>query len=97
MAKNVLILCTGNSCRSQMAEGLWQHLGAGEWRAASAGSKPAGYIHPLAVKAMQERGIDIAQGRSKSLDEYACQEFRRVRDEIEQQIQSWLDEQHEEK
>ena len=73
--KRVLILCTGNSCRSQMAEGLWQTLGKGQWQAFSAGSKPSGYVHPLAVRAMQERDIDITTNRSKSVDEFSGQEF----------------------
>jgi len=75
MTQRVLILCTGNSCRSQMAEGLWNTLGAGTWEAHSAGSKPSGYVHPLAVKAMQERGIDISDGQSKSVTEFADQQF----------------------
>ncbi len=73
--KRVLILCTGNSCRSQMAEGLWQSLGNGQWQAFSAGSQPSGYVHPLAVRTMQERDIDITTNRSKSVDEFAGQEF----------------------
>jgi len=73
--KKVLILCTGNSCRSQMAEGLFRELGKGEWEAFSAGSKPSGYVHPLAVAAMKGRGIDIRSGRSKSVNEFANQEF----------------------
>jgi len=47
--KRVLILCTGNSCRSQMAEALWESLGSGKWESESAGSKPSGYVHPLTV------------------------------------------------
>lgn len=73
--KRVLILCTGNSCRSQMAEGLWRELGAGEWEAVSAGSKPAGYVHPLAVQAMAEIGIDLSHGESKSVEPFADQRF----------------------
>jgi len=73
--KRVLILCTGNSCRSQMAEGLWQTLGEGRWESFSAGSKPSGYVHPMALRAMQERGIDLASARSKSVDEFAGQPF----------------------
>lgn len=69
----VLILCTGNSCRSQMAEVLWNHLGKGHWQAESAGSKPAGYVHPLAVKVVSEMDLDLSQGRSKSIDEFAGQ------------------------
>ncbi len=73
--KRVLILCTGNSCRSQMAEGLWRTLGEGRWESFSAGSKPSGYVHPLALRAMQERDIDLAAARSKSVDEFAGQPF----------------------
>lgn len=76
--KRVLILCTGNSCRSQMAEGLWRELGAGGWEAVSAGSKPAGYVHPLAVAAMAEADVDISNGVSKSVDPFADQRFDAV-------------------
>lgn len=73
--KSVLILCTGNSCRSQMAEALWQDLGGGEWQAASAGSNPSGYVHPLAITAMSELGTDLSSHRSKSVDEFADSSF----------------------
>jgi len=73
--KRVLILCTGNSCRSQMAEELWETLGAGEWQAESAGSKPSGYVHPLAIQAMQELDIDLSANTSKSLDQFKDQPF----------------------
>ncbi|MCH9654577.1 MAG: arsenate reductase ArsC [Planctomycetes bacterium] len=73
--KRVLILCTGNSCRSQMAEELWETLGAGEWQAESAGSKPSGYVHPLAIQAMQELEIDLNANTSKSLDQFKDQPF----------------------
>jgi arsenate reductase (thioredoxin) len=73
--KRVLILCTGNSCRSQMAEGLWNLLGQGQWSAVSAGSKPAGYVHPLAIVAMQELGIDLSAARSKHLEKFASDKF----------------------
>lgn len=73
--KRVLVLCTGNSCRSQMAEALWELLGNGEWQARSAGSKPAGYVHPLAIRAMQELGIDLSGCLSKSLDEFRSEPF----------------------
>ncbi len=73
--KRVLVLCTGNSCRSQMAEGFFRHLGHGQWEAHSAGSAPSGYVHPLAIAAMKESGIDISSGRSKSVSEFAGQEF----------------------
>jgi arsenate reductase (thioredoxin) len=73
MTKRVLILCTGNSARSQMAEGLWNQYASGEWKAESAGSSPAGYVHPFAIQAMAEIGIDISRGRSKSVDEVVGQ------------------------
>lgn len=75
MTKRVLILCTGNSCRSQMAETLWETLGNGEWESESAGSKPSGYVHPLAIRAMQELDIDISQNTSKSLEQFRDQSF----------------------
>ncbi len=68
--KQVLFLCTGNSCRSQMAEGLVNYFRDDEWEAYSAGTKPAGYVHPLAIQTMAELGIDISQNRSKSADEF---------------------------
>ncbi len=73
--KRVLILCTGNSCRSQMAEYLWNDLGRGQWQAVSAGSNPAGYVHPLAVTAMQELGINLAGAESKHLDRFVKEPF----------------------
>lgn len=75
MTQRVLILCTGNSCRSQMAEALWESLGQGEWQSESAGSKPSGYVHPLAIGAMQELDIDISANQSKLLDQFRNQEF----------------------
>lgn len=68
--KTVLFLCTGNSCRSQMAEGLVNHYFGDAWQAVSAGTQPSGYVHPLAVAAMAEVGIDISSGRSKNADEF---------------------------
>lgn len=68
--KKVLFLCTGNSCRSQMAEGLVNHFLSERWQAVSAGTEPSGYVHPLAVAAMAELGIDISAGRSKNADEF---------------------------
>ena len=73
--KTVLILCTGNSCRSQMAQAIWQNLGQGKWNAESAGSKPSGYVHPLALKAIEEIGLSIDGLRSKSVDEFAQQDI----------------------
>jgi len=68
--KRVLILCTGNSCRSQMAEGWVNHELAGTWIARSAGTKPAQQVHPLAIRAMAEAGIDISDGTPESVDRY---------------------------
>jgi len=68
--KRVLFLCTGNSARSQMAEGLVNHLPGERWEAFSAGTKPAGHVHPLAVRVMAELAIDISSQRSKSADEF---------------------------
>jgi arsenate reductase len=68
--KRVLILCTGNSCRSQMAEGFVNAQLSGRWEARSAGTQPAGRVHPLAVRAMQEAGIDISHGRPDHVDDY---------------------------
>lgn len=75
MSKRVLVLCTGNSCRSQMAEALFAELGRGQWKSASAGSAPSGYVHPLAIRVMADRGIDISHGRSKSIGDFEGQTF----------------------
>lgn len=66
----VLILCTGNSCRSHLAEGILQRALQGRCPVASAGSEPAGHVHPLAIAAMDEIGIDIRSHRSKHLNEF---------------------------
>ncbi len=72
--KKVLFLCTGNSCRSQMAEAIVNaHLGK-HWEAVSAGTKPAGYTHPKAIAALAEIGIQH-QGRSKLADEFRATDF----------------------
>ncbi len=68
--RTVLFLCTGNSCRSQMAEGLVNQTLGESWQAVSAGTAPSGYVHPLAVAAMAELGIDISAGRSKNAEEF---------------------------
>ncbi|WP_051945724.1 arsenate reductase ArsC [Verrucomicrobium sp. BvORR106] len=74
----ILVLCTGNSCRSHLAEGiLRQALGEG-YQVASAGSKPAGYVHPLAIKAMAEIGLDISAHHSKHLDDFLNQPVETV-------------------
>jgi arsenate reductase (thioredoxin) len=66
----VLILCTGNSCRSHLAEGILRHVAGDLFEVHSAGSKPAGYVHPKAIAVMQELGIDIAHHQSKHLDQF---------------------------
>jgi arsenate reductase len=66
----VLILCTGNSCRSHLAEGILRAAAGDLVDVASAGSQPAGYVHPLANRVMQEIGIDLSGHRSKHLDEF---------------------------
>ena len=68
--RQVLILCTGNSCRSQMAEGFVNQLLKGEWEAHSAGTEPADRVHPLAVEAMAEDGIDISAGVPEPVRNY---------------------------
>ena len=74
----ILILCTGNSCRSHLAEGILQKaLGEG-YDVQSAGSKPAGYVNPLAVKVMSELAIDISGHRSKHLEEFLKQAVETV-------------------
>ena len=74
----ILILCTGNSCRSHLAEGLLRAALGDAYQVASAGSKPAGYVHPLAIKAMAEIGIDISAHTSKHMDEFLNQEVETV-------------------
>lgn len=66
----VLILCTGNSCRSHMAEGILRHAAGDLLEIHSAGSQPAGYVHPKAIEALQEIGIDISGHTSKHLDQF---------------------------
>ena len=72
--KRVLILCTGNSARSQMAEGLLRHDAGDRFDVASAGVAPS-HVRPEAIEAMREIGIDISGHRSKSVDEFAGQQF----------------------
>jgi arsenate reductase (thioredoxin) len=72
---NVLVLCTGNSCRSVLAEALINHLGKGAYLAVSAGSKPTGYIHPKSIETLKRHGIDPGQPRSKSWDEFEGHKF----------------------
>jgi arsenate reductase len=75
--RRVLFLCTGNSARSQIAEGTLRYLAGDEYEVFSAGTEPKG-MHPLAVQVMRESGIDISDQRSKSLDEYLRSPFDAV-------------------
>ncbi|HCM42826.1 MAG TPA: hypothetical protein DIS66_05915 [Candidatus Omnitrophica bacterium] len=74
MKKSVLILCTGNSCRSQMAEGVLRHYGSDKFEVLSAGTKPS-VVNKTAIKVMQEIGIDISKHRSKHIDEFLGQKI----------------------
>ena len=67
---SVLFLCTGNSCRSILAEGLLTHHGGDRVQAYSAGSRPTGIEHPLGVETLANRGIELPEARSKSWDEF---------------------------
>jgi arsenate reductase len=75
--KRVLFLCTGNSCRSQMAEAIVNHFLPDQWTAFSAGTQPAGYVHPLALQVLAEIGIQHT-GASKSVEVFRGQPFDRV-------------------
>ncbi|HVN75332.1 MAG TPA: arsenate reductase ArsC [Thermoanaerobaculaceae bacterium] len=68
--KTVLFLCTGNSCRSQMAEAFLRHMAGDRFNVVSAGLDPAADVHPLAVRVMAEKGLDISSQRPKSVKEY---------------------------
>lgn len=74
----VLILCTGNSCRSHLAEGFLRQAAADILDVQSAGSKPAGYVHPMAIKVMQEAGIDISNHHSKPLTKFLDKKIETV-------------------
>ena len=74
----VLILCTGNSCRSHLAEGILRQAAGDLVEVASAGSKPAGYVHPLAIRALGEIGIDISAHTSKHLNEFTARPVETV-------------------
>ena len=73
--KTVLVLCTGNSCRSIIAEALINALGEGRYLAQSAGSKPAGYVHPKSIETLNRHGIDVREPRSKSWTELEGEYF----------------------
>ena len=74
MKKRVLILCTGNSARSQMSEGLLKHISKDEFEVESGGTKPS-LVRPEAIAVLKEIGIDISTNRSKSVEEFAEREF----------------------
>ncbi len=73
--KRVLFLCTGNSCRSQMAEAIVNAQAGDRWRAFSAGSRPAGFVHPATIRALAEIGIDASRARSKPISDFRNEHF----------------------
>jgi arsenate reductase len=74
MKKKILFLCTGNSCRSQMAEAIVNAELSDQWEAVSAGTAPAGYVHPAALQVLNEIGIEH-HGKSKSVEDFRSQDF----------------------
>jgi arsenate reductase len=74
----VLILCTGNSCRSHLAEGILRHCAGDLFEVHSAGSNPAGYVHPKAIEVMKEIGIDISRHASKHMNQFLDQKIDTV-------------------
>ena len=92
MNKRVLFLCTGNSCRSQMAEAIVNARYSSEWRAFSAGTHPAGFVHPLALQVLHEIGIE-QRGESKSVEQFRQQDFDlviTVCDDANEECPVWL-------
>ena len=73
--KRILFLCTGNAVRSQMADALARLRHGDELEVESAGSRPAGWVHPMAIRAMSELGVDISAAESKNADRFLDQEF----------------------
>lgn len=78
MKPTVLVLCTGNSCRSHLAEGILRAAAGDALNVQSAGSNPAGYVHPLAIQVMKEIGIDISAHHSKHMNEFLKQPVETV-------------------
>src|SRR5664280_1577481 len=78
MQPTVLILCTGNSCRSHLAEGILRAVAGDTLNVQSAGSKPAGYVHPLGIQVMKEIGIDISTHHSKHMNDFLNQPIETV-------------------
>ena len=90
---DILFLCTGNSCRSQMAEGLTNHFLGDRHRAYSAGTNPSSSVHPLAIQVMHELGIDISGSVPKHPDDFLDKHFDlviTVCDDAAQQCPLWL-------
>lgn len=90
--KSILFLCTGNSCRSQIAEALTNHHFGDRWEAFSAGTDPAGFVHPLALQVLSEIGVHHA-GRSKSIQDLDKKDYDlvvTVCGEAEKQCPVWL-------
>lgn len=78
MNNHTLVLCTGNSCRSQIAEALLLSLAAGKIEVQSAGCSPSGYVHPIAIQVMSEIGLEIGDWRSKSHTEFLDRDVHTV-------------------
>ena len=76
--KTVLVLCTGNSCRSHMAEGILRHLASDLFNVCSAGSNPSGYVHPLSIEVLSEMKIDISSHTSKHMNDFLEQKIDTV-------------------
>ena len=74
MNKRIIILCTGNSCRSQMAEAIIQDMRP-EWQVFSAGTNPASQVHPIAIQVMKEIGIDLSNAKPQNVDQFINQAF----------------------
>lgn len=76
--ERILVLCTGNSCRSQIVEAWVNHLYGERIEAYSAGHQPSGVVHPMTIRVMEEVGIDMSGARSKHMDEFLTQHFDKV-------------------
>ncbi|MBI3739187.1 MAG: arsenate reductase ArsC [Chloroflexi bacterium] len=90
--RKVLFLCTGNSCRSQMAEAIVNARYSKEWRAFSAGTRPAGLVHPKAIQVLKEIGIEH-QGQSKHVEQFLKENFDlvvTVCDDANEECPVWL-------
>lgn len=91
--KGVLFLCTGNSSRSQMAEAIVNARLGNEWRAVSAGTRPTGFVHPAALRALAEIGIDASAAKCKSVEAFRNENFDlvvTVCDQASEECPLWL-------